>query len=227
MLKKALLHVIGLSIASTGLAAAPAWPMLTYPQGSRIERIADGLRHNGYHLHVHRFQVAQKPDQVIQFFRHSWRNSRPQVARLGDWHTVSKREGDFVTTVEVRAGTAGSSEGISAVRFLQDIRDIKHDIPRDIPLPQGSRVASVLYSRDGDQSAVTLTLLSHMRAQAVTAFYQRELPVRGWTTHGGNAQERGQRAHTLFFDKRGRSGMVQTMDRNGLTQSVLHVDGGP
>lgn len=211
--------------AYIGNACALTWPLLSYPPGAQVEPMGQRLRHNGYQMRITRFTVNQKPEQVLQFFQNSWKSSKPSHAIVNNWHILTKKEGDFVTTIEVQADLSNRSQGVSAIRFTQDIRTLEQGIPKSIPIPSGTYIASLLESEDYGRQAVTILLFASAPPLSIHRFYKRELAMRGWSLKERNTETSSDASvNTLFIGKASHRGMVQTTRAGGMTQSVIHID---
>lgn len=222
MLKPALLLLLYGGVATA--AAEPAWPLLNYPPGSQVVPVAERLRHNGHWMQVRRFQTQSPPQQVLQFFRARWAASHPVQALMGNWTVLSKREGPFLITVEVTSGAGQGTEGVSAIRYLNDARPLQAALPADLPLPRGAALTSTIETGDGPRHATTLTLLGPQNEGDTAAYFARELRRRGWTTRRENSG--AVRGHRIYLDKDNRSGLVQITALGRATQTVIHLDGG-
>lgn len=207
-------------------ARAVDWPMLNFPSGAVVEPMTGKLRHNGYHARFLRFTVDQPQGQVLQFFQNSWKASKPVAARLADWQVLTKKEGPFITTVELQAELANRTQGVVAVRLMQDIRAASDSVPDDVPIYSSASITSTLESEDGARKAVTITLVAPVPARTLHQFYARELARRGWKTAENQQGPRNNPMHMVFIDKAGRSGMVQSTESGGATRCIIHIDNG-
>lgn len=217
--------LVGLTLQACE-AAAVNWPLLTYPPGSTTAPLGQYLRHNGYQMQITRFRVNQPIEQVMQFFQSSWRSSKPKRAVLDGWQILTKKEGPFISTVEIRPERRNLTQGVSATRFLQDVHPLEQGVPKDIPIVDGAVISSLLESEDLGRKAVTIMLLARVAPLAVHKFYLEQLAQRGWETRESDTTGANGTVKTVFIAKADRGGMVQTMHIGGMTQSVIHIDHG-
>lgn len=207
-------------------AASVDWPLLNFPPGAIVEPMSGSLRQNGYQARFIRFSVKQPVGQVLQFFQNSWKASKPISASLEEWQVLTKKEGHFITTVEVKGELSNSTEGVAAVRFMQDIRPVSDSVPDDVPVYGSASITSALESDDAGRRAVTIQLSALATASSVHQYYLKELARRGWKTQAMVQGNKKNPMLIVFMDKPGRGGMVQTMQVGNTAHSVIHIDNG-
>lgn len=201
--------------------AALAWPLINLPPGAQIEPATGEMRHNGYPLQVIRFTAPQDAMQVLAFFNDTWKASRPASAHLGDWKILSKQEGPFVTTVEMREESAGSTEGVVAVRHMAEVRNPAQDVPADVPITADLELASILHSEENEASITTLLLRARTTGRDLHEQYKAALAHHGWIV-----RQVGRTGGQLIclIEKKGRSGVVHFQESGSITQVLVHVE---
>ncbi|MGB8693792.1 MAG: hypothetical protein WCD08_09820 [Steroidobacteraceae bacterium] len=152
-----------LLIAARSLAApAPA----SLPAEVIVQARAQALNVNGLLCDTYALRSFRAPVELDSLISATWRGaseSLPVVrARAGEWLVISRRLGERVQTVQLRATGAGGSEG-----YLSELNLSRLPVDRVRPalaLPPAVSVQSFVQTRDADAIATQFTAWSTLTA---------------------------------------------------------------
>lgn len=190
--RAAALLLLALLPALTGQALArqriPAPPWL-----NRTEVAAEMINHGRLCRIVH-FTTRRGVDKVVAFYRNKWAGTGPnsgcREAGIPPWRILSRLEGRWLLTVQVRPLKDGGSGGYLVETDLKKKR--KSFVRIAIPTMQQSRIINDISTRDPGRKARTLLIVNQHTVQANTLFYRDYFNSQGWEPLVDQQEEQGQ-----------------------------------
>lgn len=149
-------RALALAIAaclSTGAGVPPAANAATPFDSRRATVIPQGEIDN-WTVTVDRFSSQLAPESALRETRRQWRASgRPLTeARSGEWHILSRLEGDRIRTLQLRVAPGGGSEGFDSTWRRHEVGP---SMLRDV-VPAGATILGATASVDGTRRGETL-----------------------------------------------------------------------
>lgn len=147
--------------------------------------IAEKMVINGIPSVVHSFEADRSVEEVQQYYRQKWGRDasgkkRYREATVFPWHVLSKLEGRYLYTVQVKEKNSFESGGFLAVADLRQIEK-KQEGEADIPRMANSRLINDTKSFDPGQEARTSMILNDYSVATNSSFYRDYYLDRGWT----------------------------------------------
>jgi len=179
------------------------------PDWLETSLIADRMVINGIPSAVHSFEADRSVEEVLQFYRRRWGQDasgrkRYREATVAPWHVLSKLEGRYLYTVQVKEKNSFESSGFLAVANLQEIEK-KQNREADIPRMANSRLINDTKSIDPGQEGRTSMILNDYSVATNSSFYRDYYLGRGW---GEMADKPLQDASVLAFSKNDRQSHI-------------------
>ena len=134
-------------------------------------------------------RAAARVDDVVAFYRRAW-DGQVVVNRLGDATVIGHRDGDYFTTVQVRAGGAGVRGELGVVDVASAPADY---VPgKGLPRPMGSKVFNDIVYPDDPVPARTVAMRNALSPEQNASFFRERLAGEGWKPVDDNrcAQDR-------------------------------------
>lgn len=153
---------------------------------AKLEWVAPYMVFNGVPLRIKRFDSAQKPEAILNFYRRAWAagsagsDGKPAVENeVPPWQTIGTVRGKCFFSVQVQpAGRTGSTGLLSATEGANKPRVIAAD--KVLPMMSGSTIVNDIEHRDDGKIARTLLVSNTFSAETNAAFYRRNFRDKGW-----------------------------------------------
>ncbi len=201
-----------------GPAGFPAPPWL------KTTEVADEMVINGLTSQVQYFTADNTIPELLDFYRKHWQDNLSgkqayKESRAGLWTIISKFDGRYLYTVQVRTQDRFSITGYLAVA---DIRSVAKNRKKKSTIPKmsGSTILSDSSSRDSGITARTLMLFNTYSAESNSSFYRNYYNSRGWTK---TMDTRSQNAFVMTFTKGGKATHLVINHTGTATQVVMNI----
>jgi hypothetical protein len=135
------------------------------------------------------------------------------------WHIISRLNGRYLYTLQVRSSDSFSSSGYLAVTDLKTLKT-RQTPGRNVPSMQGSRVVNDLTSFDPGRKSRTLLIMNSYSVAGNSEFYRQYYKDRGWKTMVDLAGDNGR---TLVFSKFDRETHLVISRRSETTRIVMNI----
>jgi hypothetical protein len=177
-----ILALMGVGMALTGWAAAPAFPP---PPDARVEWVAGNMQMNGIAMRVRRFEIDRSDDDVLKFYRRQWRRGQGQRPGYREvqsvpWRVISRLEDDYLMTVQVQPRDRNRSWGYLGVSKLK-AKKKQARLGGRFPKMQGSAIVNEVVSRDPGKHARTLVIANQFSIQSNANYYRNYFDDHGWS----------------------------------------------
>jgi hypothetical protein len=181
------------------------------PKWLEVTGVAQTMLINGLPSTVYHFEACRNAEELLEFYRQRWsgpRKSGYREAHVAPWDVISRLDGKYLYTVQVRQDEYLHIRGYLAVANLAKIRKQQQG---SIPKMSGSKIINDVSSRDPGSKGRTLLLTNKFSVASNTAYYRQYYTARGWN---------------LIMDKSGEKGSVLTFQiRNRQAHLVLSSTG--
>lgn len=163
--------------------------------------VGQKISHNGYPMNILHFSSPRTAEQVLQFYRSTWAHpvgeGQPGFIeqQVGQWHVISRLEGDQSQVVQVKSGSVSGSEGFISDMNVTAAKKTPAEASR-FPKPAGSQLISHTAVEDYTADALTLIIKNGYSPSENKEYYLRALESQGFTLAQSDASSD---AVTLFF----------------------------
>jgi hypothetical protein len=185
--------VLALLLCAAGSAASPAahgasgadgWPALPAVPRARVEIVADDIEFNGLPMRIQRFTTPASADEVtaaaVAFWTRGY-DQPPARTAVREATIVSQVHGPYLMTLKVAPVEGGGSAGLLAASRPLGARGARrHDVAPDVPLPAGTRVQSVVQSRDAGRIGRQVVARVPSSPEQAARQLDAGLQARGW-----------------------------------------------
>jgi hypothetical protein len=192
-------------------APAAAWEPVDPPPQATLQWVAEDMNYNGVPMRVQFFRSKITLAALLEHYRQRWSEGgqRRYVENdVGPWKAISREQGDYFITVQVRPAGKGS-EGYLSQRPTH--ARPKAGLGDGFPFPPGSDVVNDILTRDSDRTARTLLAFNGLTVDANADFYRTRLTKEGWA---------------VADDAKGRNGGRQLVLRGPAGELSLALTGG-
>ncbi|MEL0082703.1 MAG: hypothetical protein VW985_06645 [Gammaproteobacteria bacterium] len=197
-------------LAVTGLPVnAISEPELPAPPQATVEIVAAASSMNGAPITTRKFSVESSVEEVLEFYRKEWAkpiDGHPGFVegRLNQWQIISRIDGDFLLTVQVREPQYGHASGFLSVSdFRKRTRVLSS---KTFPLMRDSVVVNDITSDDPGKRGRTFLVRNEFSIRSNAAYYRDHYLHRGWQPD---------------FDQPLKGGHVLTFKRGGETVNIV------
>ncbi len=159
------------------------------PKRTFITVVTDGIELNKVGMSVWKANFPKSVEQVLQFYRDQWQQPVVQNApgfvesNLGEWQVISRLDGDYLITVQVKSKGKKRSEGMLAISDLPTLKAAPR-LGKHFPKPSKTQVHNDIESTDGDVFSRTLIMESAHPLKTVARFYDSYYQQKGWQRQG-------------------------------------------
>jgi hypothetical protein len=187
------------SLLALMIFAASAWPfgrdlpLLPFPDDVVLTVVGEELSVYGLPLMAYEFHSAESVADIARFYKDEWEKNRDGAdadapyleMELAGWKVLSRLELGHNITLQLRDGIRGTQAlvGVSPLpRLLLEGRENRVDI--HIPVLGGTRVTSVVASRDRGRRSAVYWLISDASVDGFLSLYKRHHEERGGEVRG-------------------------------------------
>ncbi len=205
-------------VAHAGPAKFPVPDWLTTTQ------IADEMIINGLPSQVQYFESDNSIPELLVFYRNNWQDklSESQIykeTQAAPWQIISKFDGRYLYTVQVRSKNPWAITGYLAIADLKAAKKKPKKKPA-VPQMSGSTVMSDSSSSDSGTLARTLMLINSYSAESNGSFYRNYYSSRGWTKVMDTQSEN---TFVLTFKKNSKDAHLVINPTGNTTQIVMNI----
>lgn len=211
------------------LSAAPAWAAkkdsFPIPPGANLVAVADQLNYEGMTMQVRKFDVEMSVQEVLNFYRGSWRGMFVEND-MPPWKMISSKQGDKFYTVQVQASGATKSWGYLGVsdlpRLLEKGGKLGSTAQKFFPMMDGSKVVNDLNHDDLGRKSRTLWINNRFSVSSNAEYYRSFYTQQGWTKLVDQSAD-ASRNHVLVFQQ-GDKTVNMTIDKSDQGTNIIVND---
>ncbi len=171
-----------LTVPGRADAATEPWPEAPSPPKADVQWIASSMKVNGVPTRVMQFQSRASRSEVVNFYRAYWARGfehQPSVSTFRGATVVGQAQGPYLMTVKVEDDAREGSRGLISVALVLGSK-VDRD-PRELPMPPGAQVLSVVESDDFGKRSRQLLLVTPQAPPSALDFYTAAFTNAGWT----------------------------------------------
>ncbi len=193
----------------TSTAFAFGVPDFPAPPDATIEVVSAAGSMNGAPITTRKFTVDNPIDEVLEFYRKEWAkpiDGHPGFVegRLNQWQIISRIDGEFLLTVQVREPQYGHSSGYLAISDHRKRTRVLSS--KTFPLMRDSVLVNDITSNDPGKQGRTFLVRNEFSLASNAAYYRDHYLHRGWQ---------------IDFDQPLKGGHVLTFKRSGELVNIV------
>ena len=224
---KTRLFITGLSflllfaLSCTAHAGSKDFPA---PSWLKTTQIADDMIINGLPSQVRNFEANKAMEELLLFYRGQWQNDNTgntayKEAQAPPWYIISRFDGQYLYTVQVRQENSFTIRGYLAIADLKAVN--KNQTNNSIvPKMSGSTIINDATSLDPGTKGRTLMLTNTYSATSNSNFYRNYYSDRGW---GKIMDTNSKNTFVMAFKKRNKETNLVISNSGGTTQIVMNI----
>jgi len=215
-----LLFLFLFTLSSTAHAKPKKFPV---PDWLHATMIADEMLINGLPSRVQHFETNQRISVLLNFYRKQWKKHRTdehayKETQAGPWYIISKFDGQYLYTVQVRQESSFTCRGYLAVADMKRMKNGKKNLD-SIPQMQGSKIINDVSSFDNGMRGRTLMLTNGYSSKSNSNFYRSYYSSRGWATIMDTSHNNG---FVLSFEKDNKETHLVINHLGGASQIIMN-----
>ena len=178
-------------------------PDLPPPPDATVEIVTAASSMNGAPISTRKFSVESPVEEVLEFYRKEWAkpiDGHPGFAEghINQWHIISRIEGEFLLTVQVRESQYGHSSGFLAISDHRKRTQVVSS--RSFPVMRDSVVVNDITSNDPGKQGRTFLVRNEFSPTSNATYYRDHYLHRGWQPDFDQSLKGG---HVLTFKRGG------------------------
>lgn len=178
-------------------------PDLPAPPDATVEIVTAASSMNGAPITTRKFSVESPVEEVLEFYRKEWAkplDGHPGFAegRINQWQIISRIDGDFLLTVQVRESQYGHSNGFLAISDHRKRTQVVSS--QKFPLMRDSVLVNDITSNDPGKQGRTFLVRNEFSPTSNAAYYRDHYLHRGWQPDFDQPLKGG---HVLTFKRSG------------------------
>src|SRR5690606_21472818 len=170
----------------TGISLATCLPVIAncnfddFPviPDMRVQIVMDNVVYNDRPMMVRNFNIEQPAEQVVNFYRQSWRDASID-SQMGAWRQISTLTKKCLMTVQYAEMPGAGTFGRLVISNVPNLNP-GGNLASDLQLPSGTMVVSDTKMEDGPKKGRVTLLTSEGSVDQVAHFYRAQLRGDGW-----------------------------------------------
>lgn len=183
----------------------------------RVQIVMDNVVYNDRPMMVRNFNIEQPAEQVVNFYRQSWRDASID-SQMGAWRQISTLTKKCLMTVQYAEMPGAGTFGRLVISNVPNLNP-GGNLASDLQLPSGTMVVSDTKMEDGPKKGRVTLLTSEGSVDQVAHFYRAQLRGDGWALENDFSEQ----GHVvLVFRKRLNESNIVITPTDDATQILIN-----